>query len=59
MNFNGPLTVKGNISNDTALTMDKRQNITNDHLEEKMESEENKGQGRFRFEKVDGIAGKS
>ena len=53
----------GNISQDTADYMDKRQNTTNNHFGERKPSEDNKGQEaasdnrNFGFEKVDGIEG--
>ena len=53
----------GNISQDTAENMDKRENTTTNHFGERKQSEENKGQEaesdnkKFGFEKVGGIEG--
>ena len=55
----------GNISQDTADFMDKRQRTTTNHFGERKPSEDNKGQEpasdnrNFGFEKVDGIEGNS
>ena len=53
----------GNISQDTADHMDKRQRTTTNHFGERKPSEDNKGQEaapdkkKFGFEQVDGIEG--